>query len=98
MGEPLKNHFGPAVPRQIASLIAAQHPRFGTTAFTRDALQGYDALDLTPRAWHIAEALHKHLPAAYPEAIRILVASLGPPLTSTEKFGMAPFMYLPHVF
>ncbi len=78
-------------------MIAAHHDQFDGAAFLKDALHGYETLDLTPRAWHIAKALRKHLPSDYPEAIRILLLSLGPPLTSTEKFGMAPFLYLPHV-
>jgi 3-methyladenine DNA glycosylase AlkC len=78
--------------------VAAQHPSFNSDAFLAAALDGYESLDLTPRAWQITRALHSHLPPDYPSAIGILLASLGAPLQSTEKFGMAPFLYLPHVF
>jgi hypothetical protein len=98
MAEPLRNHFGPSVPRSIAVAVAAQHPSFNSDAFLAAALDGYESLDLTPRAWQITRALHSHLPPDYPSAIGILLASLGAPLQSTEKFGMAPFLYLPHVF
>ena len=98
VAEQLKNHFGPPVVRKIASMIETTHKSFDSRAFLREALDGYEELDLTPRAWHIMRALRKHLPREYPDAIRILLASIGPPLDTTEQFGMAPFLYLPHVF
>lgn len=97
MAEPLKNHFGPAIPRRIAAMIAAIHPRFAAEAFLKEALQGYQALALLPRGRHLAKVLRRHLPDDYPQAVGILIASLGPKLDRTENLGMAPFMYLPHV-
>lgn len=94
MAEPLRNSFGPDVPRRIAAMITSVHPTFPAASFLRDALDGYDALELTPRARQIATALGRHLPAEREVAIDILVASLGP---STERLqGMASFLYLPH--
>ncbi len=98
MAEPLKNHFGADVPARIAAMITAVHADFPADAFVADSLEGYEPLELTQRGWQIAEALHRHLPDDYREAIAILVASLGPKLDGTEGFGMAPFLYLPHVF
>jgi 3-methyladenine DNA glycosylase AlkC len=76
----------------------AVHPAFPARAFISDALDGYDDLELTPRARHIARALHAHLPADFEEAISILLASLGPPSTRPALTGMATFLYAPHVF
>jgi 3-methyladenine DNA glycosylase AlkC len=98
VAEPLKNQFGTAVPRRIAEMISGVYPEFPADAFVREALEGYEALDLTPRGWRIAEALHHHLPRNYEEAANILLASLGPKLEATEGNGMSPFLYLPHVF
>ncbi len=97
MAEPLKNQFGADVPGRIARMISAVAHGFPVGSFVRDALQGYQALDLMPRGWKIAEALHNHLPPNYEEAVTILIASLGPKLEKTQDFGMAPFLYLPHV-
>lgn len=97
MAEPLKNSFGAEIPKRIAAMIAAVHPAFNSRAFTRDALHGYEELELLPRGWKIARTLREHLPAAYTEAAEILIASLGPKLAATEGNGMAPFLYLPHV-
>lgn len=96
MAEPLKDRFGRDVPPRIATMIEAVHPDFPTAAFINRALDGYDDLELTPRARQIAHALAEHLPADPQQAIAILVASIGPPIEHLE--GMEPFVYLPHVF
>lgn len=96
MAEPLKNQYGPKIPRTIARMIAAVHPAFPTESFLHDALDGYEALELKPRGQHIAEALHRHLPTDFPQAVDILLASLDEPLAATEGHGMAPFLYMPH--
>src|SRR5688572_28617806 len=51
---PLKDSFGPDVPARIGRTISAVHPGFPAEAFLGDALEGYEALELTPRARHIA--------------------------------------------
>ncbi|MGH7552491.1 MAG: DNA alkylation repair protein, partial [Longimicrobiales bacterium] len=98
MAEPLKNFYGPEIPARIASMIFAVHPDFPSARFVSDARKGLEALELLPRGWHIAHALHRHLPADFETAAAIFEKSLGPPLTRTEGNGMAPFLYLPHVF
>jgi len=97
MAEKLKNQFGADVPGRIAGMIFGVSQAFSADAFVREALDGYEALDITPRGWKIAEALRRHLPPNYEEAVEILIASLGPKLEKTENFGMEPFLYLPHV-
>jgi 3-methyladenine DNA glycosylase AlkC len=98
MAEPLKNYYGPDVPARIARMIKEVDSSFNPEAFLTDALDGYQALELTPRAWQIADALGRHLPQDYERAIEILIASLGPKLDVAELTGMEVFVYLPHVF
>ena len=98
MAEPLKNQFGPDVPRAIAAMIAAVYPPFPVKAFVRDALKGYDTLELMPRGRHIARALHHHLPRSVPEAIGILRASLDQPVQRKAGSGVASFLFMPHCF
>lgn len=98
MATPLKDSFGPDIPRKVAAAIAAVHPAFDIDGFLADALDGYEALELTPRARHISVALRKHLPADYVEAIGVLMASLGPLPDGAELTGMAAFLYAPHVY
>jgi 3-methyladenine DNA glycosylase AlkC len=97
VGEPLKTFFSVALVRRLARDIAREHPGFSVRAFTNDACRGLDALELLDRGRHIAEALGAHLPS-YPEAIEILLRSLGPEHATDELIGvgMAPFFYLPH--
>lgn len=99
MAEPLKNHYGPEIPQAIARMIAAVHPRFNTKAFLRDALDGYDALELMQRGRKIAEALRVHLPQHYGETVAILLASVTQatgPRGLKGKNPLAAFLYLPH--
>ncbi|MGH7461942.1 MAG: DNA alkylation repair protein [Longimicrobiales bacterium] len=94
----LKTFFNPKIVTRIASMTSAVHPPFPAQQFIAEASAGLDALELLQRAWHITHALHRHLPSDFPTAAAILKASLGPRLESTEGAGMAPFLYLPHVF
>ncbi|MBI1919564.1 MAG: DNA alkylation repair protein [Geobacter sp.] len=96
MAEPLKNQFGVEIPNNIARMISRVFPAFEQEAFVKDALDGYEALDLMPRGWKIARTLRGYLPVNYPEAVEILIESLGPKLEKTDGHGMAPFLYLPH--
>lgn len=98
MAEPLKTFFSPALVQKIGASIARVHPSFPRQMFVRDATRGIEALELTGRGRHIARALAKHLPPRYPDALAILVASLGPEheKEELEGAGMAPFFYLPH--
>ncbi|MEY4750747.1 MAG: hypothetical protein RIQ60_2961 [Pseudomonadota bacterium] len=98
MAEPLKHHLGPELPRRIATQLLAVHPGFDAGAFLSDALSGYDALELMPRAWQIAHALRRQLPADFDAALALLMRTLGPALDRTDDFGMSGFFYLPHVF
>ena len=98
MAEPLKNYFGPEVPARIAGMIEKVDDAFPAEEFLAEALDGYEDLELTPQARHIARTLRRHLPQDYEQAIEILVASLGPRLETSELTGMDVFIYLPHVF
>ncbi|HEY7235008.1 MAG TPA: cupin domain-containing protein [Gemmatimonadaceae bacterium] len=85
MGEPLKNHFGAAIPRRIAEMIANVWPELNATEFVADALRGYEPLELKQRAEHIARVMHRHLPQDFAQAAGILLASLGPKLEGNDS-------------
>ena len=101
MAEPLKNQFGPDVAERIATAVTAacadRGVPFDGATFVVECLDGYDDLELSPRAQRIADRLADHLPADRTVAMEILVDSLGPTLPDTEDFGMAVFVYWPHV-
>jgi 3-methyladenine DNA glycosylase AlkC len=94
----LKQFFSPALVRRLADDVGRAHPHFDRTAFVKQASRGLETLELLDRGRHISRALAGHLPRAYPVAVQILLASLGPEHTSDELLGagMAPFFYYPH--
>jgi len=96
MAEALKNQYGADVPHAIAGMVAAVHPSFNRGSFVRDALDGYEALALMPRGKKIAQALRRHLPQDYAQALAILLASLDQPHGRDPSLSLASFLYLPH--
>ena len=94
----IKQFFSPALVRRLAGDVGRVHPHFDRSAFVKQASQGLEALELLDRGRHICRALAQHLPRAYPVAVQILLASLGPEHASDELLGagMAPFFYYPH--
>ncbi len=99
MAEPLKLFFSPELVARLADDLARAEPTFPRAAFAQQAANGLDNLELMERGKHIAQALRDHLPAEYPNAIAILLRSLGAEHASDELegLGLAPFFYLPHV-
>lgn len=98
MAESLKTFFSPALVRRLAEDIVQAHPPFPVRRFVREACSGLDGLELLDRGRHISRALARHLPRSYPDAVAVLLRSLGPEHASDELLGvgMAPFFYLPH--
>lgn len=96
MAEPLKNSFGPEIPKRIADMIVRVHQDFPTKPFIRDALVGYEDLELVARGRQLAATLHKHLPDDFAVASRIVIDSLGPTLEEKPNPGMGAFLYMPH--
>ncbi len=99
MAEPLKAFFSPTLVKRLAEAVAGVDADFPSRAFIKDATAGLEERELLDRGKHIATVLAKHLPRAYPEAIDVLLRSLGPEHATDELvgIGMAPFFYLPHV-
>lgn len=94
MAEPLKNHFGTPVVRRLGEEIAAVYRRFDREAFERDALHGFEALELLDRGRHLGRILQRHLPSDYRAALDVLLATL--PEKREPAGGMASFYYMPH--
>ncbi len=98
MAEPLKNHYGPAIPAQIARMIAAVWRDFDAKKFLADCLDGYESLELMARGRRIASVLKDYLPADYPRAVDILIRSMEPANQKTEGNVLSSFLYMPHSF
>jgi 3-methyladenine DNA glycosylase AlkC len=96
MAEPLKNYFDAPRVRAIGAMFHAVWAGFPLERFAEEAARGLETLELLDRGRHIGAALARALPADRVEALAILVASLGPPLSRGGTWGMSPFTYLPH--
>jgi len=98
VAEPLKTFFSPSLIKRLANDVGRCDPRFAVDVFASEASSGLEAMELMERAKHIAKMLARHLPESYPEALDVLLRSLGPEHASEELIGagMAPFYYLPH--
>lgn len=96
MAEPLKHILNEAAVRWLAESLAAAHPLLDKRAFIAASLDGLESLDLKARAAHIAGAMRTHLPADFPEAARIVAASLGPEVPPTGETGVMVLRYMPH--
>lgn len=94
MADALKLQFGPAVVTRLASEIHAVHDTFDVAAFERDALHGFDAMELLERGRHLGAVLQQHLPQDFGEAVDVLLASVGD--GRAHVGGMSSFHYLPH--
>ena len=79
-------------------MIGATESDFDSSAFVDRCLVGYEAMELTERARHIADVLADHLPTDRRRALEIVTDSLGPEIEERELTGMGGFLYLPLVF
>jgi 3-methyladenine DNA glycosylase AlkC len=96
MAEPLKNQYGPEIPRTIGGMISDVFPQFDREGFLADVLAGYEALELMDRGRKIARSLRAHLPGEYPKAAEILVESSRVRIERRDH-SMASFLFLPHL-
>lgn len=88
---------------RLAAQIRAVWAPFDAAAFVAESQRGWSALELMARGQRLADLLQRYLPAAYPQALAILVASMGPPLAldargepRAEPGSGSSFFYLPH--
>ena len=95
-GTPLKHLLGAEAVDCLAHNILLVYPQFEELSFRKAALSGLEPLGIMERGQHFARALRPCLPDKYEKAIEILLASLTPPQTETEKLGLAVFFYHTH--
>ncbi|MBF6651192.1 DNA alkylation repair protein [Methylobacter sp. BlB1] len=96
-GVPLKHLLDAEAVHCLARNISFVYPQFDSAGFYGAAMASLERLELLERGKKLAQALHQFLPQTYSSAVEILLASLTPPLESTDNNGLAVFFYLPHV-
>lgn len=95
MAEPLKHILNEEVIRDLAVRIKRAYPDFDQPAFVARSSDGLEALGLSARAAHIADALHAYLPQPFPAAAEVLLATLGPEAAPDES-GLNTLRYWPY--
>lgn len=95
MAEPLKNYFGPEVVRLWARWLEESVPGFRPSSFLREALEGFEGLELMPRGRHLGEVVARHLPESFPMAAGVLreILESAPPPETGNPIGL--FVFLP---
>jgi 3-methyladenine DNA glycosylase AlkC len=96
MAEQLKNIFNEKTIALITQELGAALKDLDAEEFQRRRLRGLGPLSLTGRAAHIAAVIESVLPKNSEEALRVLIASLGPELAGADSFGLSPLRYMPH--
>lgn len=91
-----KHSVGEATARRLAAALAKVYPPFDARGFVREAATGLPPLELKPRITFLADAMAKRLPAAYPSAIAIVLATLERELDDSEAVGANAFYYWIH--
>lgn len=98
MAEALKDQFDLSVAYRLGEALRDVYPAFQLEDFVTDVSVSYASLELMERAWRMADTLKHYLPSAYPEAIRLIIASLDAACVEPKEWGMTGFLYLPYVF
>ncbi len=96
-GTPLKYLLGQEAAEYLAYNISLVHTEFDGESFCKYTLEELEPLGIIERGQKFSKALRQFLPETYEAAIKILLASLTPPLPNTEDNGLEVFFYLPHV-
>lgn len=91
-----KHAVGEATTRRLAAAVSQVYPRFDAPGFVQLAVRELPALELKPRVVLLADALRERLPASYPEALAIVMATLGPELGSDDAVASGLFYYWIH--
>ncbi|MCK8501456.1 MULTISPECIES: DNA alkylation repair protein [Myxococcus] len=96
MAEPLKTFFDARLVERLGTSLHRAHPAFPIDTFLREAREGLEAHELVGRARHLCLAMRRSLPEDYPQAVQVLLRSLGPVREVDRVGGMEVFFYLPH--
>lgn len=85
--------------RQLAREIKAVHPLFAHTTFVREVVSVFPEQELMERIMGIRDALHRHLPAEYRDAVAVILKALPEALDNSKQdddFGS--FIHSPYSY
>jgi len=73
--KPFKDYLDEGAVRRLAASLASASPGWAAEPFVRDAVGGLDQLELKARVGRVAEALARHLPADFDEAVEQVLSA-----------------------
>ncbi|WP_146340692.1 DNA alkylation repair protein [Nesterenkonia sp. NBAIMH1] len=91
----LKRHFTGDCARELAERILPVLPSFDAEGFVREVDEAVGPLELKDRVRVLAEGIRSRLPESYPEAVDVLVRSLGPELPDAEGTMSSAWFLMP---
>lgn len=91
----LKRHFDSGCARELAVRITPVFPEFDGEGYAREVDAAVGPLELKDRVQVLAEGLRSRLPESYPDAVRVLVGSLGAELKEGEGMFKASWFLMP---
>ena len=89
MAQALKDLMGPAAVGRLGDQLSGGASSFERDEFVATAIDGLEALELKARVAHVADVLAGFLPPAYPDALEMIVGTLGPALEGTGDVAEA---------
>ncbi|MBF0110658.1 MAG: DNA alkylation repair protein [Magnetococcales bacterium] len=95
MSKSLKEIYHRPLVEELAARVAANHPGFDVETFVAEVVADFPSLELMARSRRIAEGLRAYLPATFPDAVAILLASMGEDDGSGGVEGYDGFRHLP---
>ncbi len=93
--QPLKEIFQRPLVEEMARRVLANHSDLDAATLVEEIVADFPQLELMARARRMAVALRIHLPAPVPEAVAILLVSMGGDDGSGGVEGYAGFRHLP---
>lgn len=102
MAEPFKEVFNRTTVEKMGAALAASYLQFDKAHFLTLALDGLASLELKERSLLICEALKETLPQSYPEAVEIMLSTLGGPypvddeIDERDGVGLSGFITMPY--
>lgn len=91
----LKDIFHNDLVKEVADRVSSRYPGFATDAFVQEIVADLPGLEFMARARRIAKGLHSYLLLPFPDAVAILLESLGEDDGSGGVEGYDSFRYLP---
>lgn len=92
MAEPLKHHISRTTVRLVAERCAVVWPGFDAASFEEEVVAELEPLELKDRINLVADGLQHHLPAAYPQALDVVVGVAKQPLDGWAAWTLCSFV------